>query len=115
MEAKTENVTQKVSRKQGNRGYIGPQYRHIGQQQEPGGQKSIIIPADFTRVGINAAGIRVLSDHVLQVVCDNQNDGHTKQQPDCCSHNPGLCQIGVAGDNKGAPANAGPNGKCPDA
>ena len=114
VEAEPEGISQEEACKQRQRGHVRPQNGQIGKQHEPQCEEPEVLPAGFLFKGIDAARTRGLNNHVLQVPCDHQDDRHAQQEAEHGPQQAGFLQIGVAGDDKRAPADACTDGKSPD-
>ena len=108
-----EYTAQKVPGIQGDGCRVGPQDRHVGQGQEPPGEKPLVVVKDLPAVGIGAARLREDLHEIGIVSRDQQHDDRRERHAQCTPPGPRLGQVGVGGDDKRSPADAGSQGKSP--
>ena len=110
-----EHVAQEVAGEQRDRRGVGPQDRQVGQAQEPGRQEAVVVTQDLAGIAVRAARVRVDVHQIGVVRADDQHDEPAQDHAKGAAQRPGLGQVGVAGDDQGAPADAGAYGKGPRA
>ena len=108
-----EVVAQKVPREERNGRGVGPEHGEVGQGEEPGGQEAVVVAEAVPRVGVGPSRLGTADHHVAVVAGDDQHDQAAGQQAEHAAEGAGLGQPGAAGNDKGPPAYAGPEGHGP--
>lgn len=108
-----KHISYEITRKQRDRRGVRPQYRKVCQGEKPGCQETVIRSEYHLAEGIGASGIRIDIHHVSIVEADDKHDNAAGQGAEHAAHGTRLCQISIAGDDEGAPADAGSDGKSP--
>ena len=113
VKAELECPAQQRTDDQGQRRRIGPDNGHIGENQKPGAQKSLIIAKAPFGVGIGSAAIRKTVHQEMIIESQNQHDQGANDKAKGRTHRSCYRQKGAAGHDKGTPADGTAKGQRP--
>ena len=111
--AEAKGPAQEVFRKQRQRGGVRPKHCQVGQGQEPGRQKAVVMAEHLLGIGVRAARFGIALHHVGVVFADHQHGCRAEHHAQHTAQDAGLNKIGIGGDDQRSPADARADGKRP--
>ena len=111
--AEAEHVPQKIAGEEREARGVGPEHGKIGQRQKPGDQKTVPIAEDFFDIGVHTARLGIAVHHAVVIFRDDEHHEGADRHAEGAAERPRAREVGVAGDDKGAPADTGADGQGP--
>jgi len=106
METELERITEQESRQQDKRRGVGPQDRHIRQEQEPAHQETVVLAEHFRDKTIGPARTLDARAHLMEIKSQYDDRHRADQEADHRARGAGIRQEHRAGKDKGAPADS---------
>ena len=104
MKSELESIAEKIPHQQDKSRCISPQDRHIGQKQKPSDKESVITAEYFRNESVCSARNLRGREHLMIIVCQNDNDCRSDQKSDDRSRGSRIRQKHFAGKNERPPA-----------